>query len=189
MKVVSCTFNWSGTMDEEPHWRVNLWRHSTAWMVHSVRGFRQPTRYEGVVTCMVRVPELPQRAPMWTAASWKTNGRQKGGLVHQDLSLFFMDSCPPPRCLYRSQPPPDRSSCPSAAHNCMIYLLSLIHSSFALPLFWQISTVSFKPYPALAKTSSSLSLSALVSCLFASEGASQLGVWGRYRTYVNTPCL
>lgn len=29
------------------------------------------------MTCMVRVPELPQRAPMWTAASWKTNGREK----------------------------------------------------------------------------------------------------------------
>lgn len=132
-------------------------------------GFRQPTHYEGVVTCMVRVPELPQRAPMWTAASWKTNGREKGGLVNQDISLFFMDSFRPPPRLYRSQPPPDQSSCPSAAHNCMIYLLSLIHSSFSLPLFWQISTVSFKPYPALTKTSSSLSLGALVSCLFASE--------------------
>lgn len=33
-----------------------------------------------------------------------------------------------------------------SAHNCMIYLLSLIHSSFSLPLFWQISTVSFKPH-------------------------------------------
>lgn len=115
-------------------------------MVHSVRGFRQPTHYEGVVKCMVRVPELPQRAPMWTAASWKTNGREKGGLVNQDISLFFMDSFRPPPCLYRSQPPPDQSSCPSAAHNCMIYLLSLIHSSFSLPLFWQISTVSFKPH-------------------------------------------
>lgn len=72
-------------------------------MVHSVRGFGQPTHYEGVVTCMVRVPELPQRAPMWTAASWKTNGREKGGLVNQDISIFFMDSFRPPPCLYRSQ--------------------------------------------------------------------------------------
>lgn len=28
-------------------------------MVHSVLGFHQPTHYEGVVTCMVSVPELP----------------------------------------------------------------------------------------------------------------------------------
>lgn len=126
---------------------------------------------------------FPSWAPMWTTASWKIHQRKKWGLTWE-VTRFNFNSAWPQASFHPGSPPVFQE-----LHDLLTSFTSLILVFFFI---LEISIYVFQVVSSSKTTSSSPSLSwpQRFGFLFIHvRGESQLGVWRRYWTHVNTRCL